>query len=60
MKTQTVIDFFGGGRGAKAKIARAVGISPAAVSKWKDDVPNGSAYVLIQKFPMLARKAVNQ
>ena len=59
MKTETVINFFGGGRGAKAKIARAVGISPAAVSKWRDKVPNGSAYILIQKFPELA-KLTNQ
>lgn len=60
MKTQTVINYFGGGRGAKAKIARAVGISPAAVSKWKDDVPNGSAYVLLQKYPVLGKKVANQ
>ena len=53
MKTQTVINYFGGGWGAKAKIARAIGISPAAVSKWGDDVPKSSAYDLLLMFPDL-------
>jgi len=35
MKTQDVIDYFGSG----AAVARAVGISQPAVSKWGEDVP---------------------
>ncbi|WP_353327607.1 Cro/CI family transcriptional regulator [Chitiniphilus shinanonensis] len=55
MKTKTVIHFFGGGRGAKARIARELGISAPAVSKWPEcgDVPEGSAYRLVLLFPEL-------
>lgn len=53
MKTQTVFNFFGNQRGVKAKIAKEIGISPAAVSKWGDEVPNSSAYKLLKKFPKL-------
>ena len=54
MDTITVIKFFGGKRGAKSKIAKTLGISSAAVSKWGKSVPNGSAYLLLVKFPELA------
>ncbi|OQS40567.1 Cro/CI family transcriptional regulator [Chromobacterium haemolyticum] len=53
MKTSTVVSFFGGGRGAKSRIARALGVSTAAVAKWREFVPDGSAYQLIQRFPAL-------
>ena len=60
MKTLTVINFFGGGRGAKARIARAIGISTAAVSKWpvNGNVPLGSAFKLATMFPKLFRESV--
>ncbi len=54
MKTKNVLYFFGGRRGAKAKIASEVNISRAAVSKWGENVPNNSAYLLLVKFPELA------
>ncbi|SMC29929.1 hypothetical protein SAMN02745857_04272 [Andreprevotia lacus DSM 23236] len=59
MKTLTVLRFFGGGRGAKARIARALGISPAAVSKWPADgeVPAGSAHRLSLLYPQLYEQA---
>jgi len=55
MKTLTVIRYFGGGRGAKTRIAKALSISTAAVSKWPEDgdVPNGSAHRLSIQFPEL-------
>lgn len=40
-----VIAFFGE-PGAVSKIAQALGISRAAVSKWPDLIPEGSAYKL--------------
>ncbi|WP_283148991.1 hypothetical protein [Silvimonas soli] len=57
MKTLTVIKFFGGDRGAQAKIARELQISTAAVAKWpKDgDVPGSSLGSLFLKFPELYR-----
>lgn len=42
MKTDTAIEHFGN----RAAIAKALGISRAAVSKWGDVVPEGSAYKL--------------
>lgn len=35
MRTQEAADFFGG----KTNLARAIGISPAAVGNWGDEVP---------------------
>ena len=54
MKTQNILYFFGGGHGAKSRVAREIGISAAAVSKWGEDVPEGSAYRLLVKYPALA------
>lgn len=53
MKTETLIKFFGGGCGSQARIAKALGISRAAVSKWGDTVPPGSAYALCRMYPDL-------
>lgn len=39
MKKITVLNYFGGGRGAQAKIAKAIGVSTAAVSTWPEDLP---------------------
>lgn len=42
MKLSTVLAHFG----TRAQVATALGISRAAVSKWADVVPEGSAYKL--------------
>ena len=39
MKKTTVLNYFGGGRGAQAKVAKAIGVSTAAVSTWPEDLP---------------------
>jgi DNA-binding transcriptional regulator YdaS (Cro superfamily) len=40
MKKQIAVDHFKG----KSKLAKALGISPASVSQWPDDVPELRAY----------------
>ncbi|OVE45684.1 Cro/CI family transcriptional regulator [Chromobacterium violaceum] len=55
MKTALVFSYFGSGRGAKARVARSLGVSTAAVAKWGEAVPDGSAYQLIRRFPELDR-----
>lgn len=60
MRVKTVFDYFGGGRGAKSRIAAELGISRVAVGKWfkRPDgrVPDGSAYSLVLKFPALGEE----
>lgn len=46
MRTETAINHFGPGRGAKIRIAEALGISSGAISQWGDVVPEGQAYKL--------------
>lgn len=53
MKRETVMNYFGGGRGTKSRVARALGASTAAVSKWSEDIPDNSAYKLCRDFPEL-------
>ncbi|QEL55483.1 Cro/CI family transcriptional regulator [Chromobacterium paludis] len=55
MRTAIVVSYFGPGRGSKARIARSLGVSTAAVAKWGETVPDGSAYQLIRRFPELDR-----
>jgi predicted transcriptional regulator len=45
--------YFGGGRGTKSRVARVLGVSSAAVSKWSEEIPDGSAYNLCRDFPEL-------
>ena len=40
MKKSDVIEYFG----SAAKTARALRISPSAVTRWEDDIPDSSAY----------------
>ncbi|MBL0654859.1 Cro/Cl family transcriptional regulator [Aeromonas caviae] len=40
MKKQDAIDHFGGA----AKLAKALGCKPQAISQWRDHVPQGRAY----------------
>lgn len=40
MKTQLAVEYFKG----KSKLATALGINPASVSQWGDDVPELRAY----------------
>lgn len=40
MKTQEVAEFFGG----KRKLADALGVSPSAVSMWRETVPASRQY----------------
>lgn len=40
MKTQLAVEFFKG----KSKLANALGINPASVSQWGDEVPELRAY----------------
>lgn len=60
MRVKTVFDYFGGRRGTKSRIATELGISRTAVGKWfkRPDgrVPDGSAYLLILKFPPLGEE----
>ncbi|WP_082151152.1 Cro/CI family transcriptional regulator [Chromobacterium sp. LK1] len=53
MRTAIVVSYFGPGRGTKSRIARSLGVSTAAVAKWGETVPDGSAYQLIRRFPEL-------
>lgn len=46
MKTQDAIAHFGVDRGARSRLAEALGISPGAVSQWGETVPEGQAYKL--------------
>jgi transcriptional repressor of cell division inhibition gene dicB len=40
MQTQVAVEFFNG----KSKLAKALGINPASVSQWGEDVPELRAY----------------
>ncbi|AEG11079.1 hypothetical protein Sbal183_2498 [Shewanella baltica OS183] len=40
MKTHVAVEYFNG----KSKLARALGINPASVSQWGDEVPELRAY----------------
>ncbi|WP_425266107.1 Cro/CI family transcriptional regulator [Chromobacterium subtsugae] len=55
MRTAIVVTYFGDGRGVKSRIAKSLGVSTAAVAKWGELVPDGSAYQLIRRFPELDR-----
>ncbi|MXR37244.1 Cro/CI family transcriptional regulator [Craterilacuibacter sinensis] len=51
MKKTTALNYFG----SQAALAKAAEVNPSAVSQWGDDVPNGSAYVLVRCHQALAR-----
>lgn len=57
MKKSTVIEYFGG----VTATAKALGISHAAVSNWKEDIPSGRAYQVevITKGKLKAAKATS-
>ncbi|WP_335918325.1 Cro/CI family transcriptional regulator [Shewanella algae] len=46
MKTKAAIEYFGGKRGGRTKLAKALGISPSSVSQWAEDVPQLRAFQL--------------
>ena len=56
MKKLTVLNFFGGGRGAQAKAAKALGISTAAVSKWPEELPKSAVGRFVESMPDVWRE----
>lgn len=53
MRTTDAIAMFGCGRGAKTKLAKALGITLPSICGWGDTVPALRAYQLREKFPDL-------
>ncbi|WP_345854220.1 Cro/CI family transcriptional regulator [Shewanella algae] len=46
MKTNIAIEYFGGKRGGRTRLAKALGISPSSISQWEENVPKLRAYQL--------------